>query len=125
MGEENMLPISAVVEAGDYVFLSGIPPIEEGRVVFPGDAAKQTEFLIRRMKRILSLSELSLDHLVYVQVYLKRIQEAEIVNAVYERMMPRPYPARKLVTTDFSAEGVCLEINGIAYRNPKQSKSIS
>ena len=120
-----MLPISSAVEAGDYVFLSGVPPIEEGRVVFPGDAARQTEFIFCRMKQILSSFELSLNHLVYVQVYLRNIQDSENINSVYERMMPRPYPARKLVTTDFTAEGVCLEINGIAYRKLEQTKSIS
>ncbi len=104
-----MLPISSAVAAGDYVFLSGVPPIEEGRVVFPGDAARQTEFIFCRMKQILSSFELSLNHLVYVQVYLRNIQDSENINSVYERTI-LPVPSRCL----FYGSGSCIQVRFVS-----------
>ena len=45
------------------------------------------------------------------------------MNEVYARMMPSPYPARKVIVTAFAREHVCLEINGIAVQEAQRSVS--
>lgn len=117
-----MPPLSTAVSAGDYVFLSGIPPVENGQVIAPQDISLQAEYVLTKMDKVLATFELSLKHLAYVQIYLQSMDDYEKVNAVYEMYMPQPYPARKVITTDFAVKGVHLEMNGIATVKPKESK---
>ena len=58
---------------------------------------------------------MSLKNLAYVQVFLRTMEDAERFNEAYVRRMPRPYPARKVITTDFSSRDVRVEISAIAY----------
>lgn len=104
-----MLPLSTAVSAGDFVFLSGVPPMELSESGIDG----QTRSAIRRMADILQSCGLGLKDLVYVQLYLKDMRDFATVNRIYEEMMPSPYPARKVIQTEFISEA-CVEINGIA-----------
>lgn len=104
-----MLPLSTAVSAGDFVFLSGVPPTDSSE----SGIDAQTRSAIRSMADILQRFGLELKDLVYVQLYLKDMRDFETVNRIYEEMMPGPYPARKVIQTEFiSRTGV--EINGIA-----------
>ena len=115
-----MPPLSTAVSAGDYVILSGIPPVKNGQVIAPQDIALQAEYVLTKMDEVLAAFELSLKHLAYVQIYLQSMDDYETVNAVYERHMPQPYPARKVIITDFAVKGVRLEMNGIATGKTKE-----
>ena len=57
----------------------------------------------------------SLDRVVRSTVYLSDIGNFAPMNEVYEKMMPKPYPAR----TTFGAQlrGILIEIDVIALRN--------
>lgn len=120
-----MLPLSAAVTAGGFVFISGIPPVDRGQVVAPDDAPAQAAFVLEQLARVLSQAGLGLANLAYVQLYLRDMADYDAVNAVYQRLMPRPYPARKVIVTAFAREHVCLEINGIAARGPMERIPLS
>jgi enamine deaminase RidA (YjgF/YER057c/UK114 family) len=124
--EEMILPIRESVRCGDFVFLSGIPPMEDGRVVAPGDVAEQAECVIRRMEAILAQHRMNLGNLAYVQVFLRTMDDVQSFNGVYARRIPRPYPARKVITTEFSSQGVRVEISAIAYSRvgPGKTKKV-
>ena len=113
-----MLPLSTAVASGDLVFLSGVAPLQDGHPVAPDSIEQQTGFMIRRMAEILADFDLSLQNMVYVQIYLRSTEDYAAVNAVYERMMPAPYPARKVIFTTFAVDGMDVEINGIASKAP-------
>jgi 2-iminobutanoate/2-iminopropanoate deaminase len=113
--EKNEMPISEAVRCGEFLFLSGIPPMEAGKVVAPGDAAAQAECVIKRMESVLAQHGMNLGNLAYVQVFLRTMDDVERFNEAYARRMPRPYPARKVITTDFSSRDVRVEISAIAY----------
>ncbi len=112
---KNEMPISEAVRCGEFLFLSGIPPTEAGEVVAPGDVAAQAECVIKRMELVLAQHGMNLGNLAYVQVFLRTMDDAKRFNEAYARRMPRPYPARKVITTDFSSWDVCVEISAIAY----------
>lgn len=112
------LPLSAAVCAGDLVFLSGIPPVEDGRTVAPGDLAAQTACVLRRAGEILGECGLSLNDLVFVHVYLRDMADFGRFNAAYAELMPSPYPARKVIITELPCAEAGIEISGIASRHP-------
>lgn len=114
-----MIPLSPAVAVGDMVYLSGIPPINEGMVVAPDNVTGQAEYILRQIDQMLFRFGMNLSCLVYVQIYLKRMEDYAAMNAVYERLMPAPYPARKVITTAFAREHVQIEINGVASGLPK------
>lgn len=115
-------PIATAVRGGDYVFLSGIPPAENNAVVAKGDLTKQVDFVLEKMAAILAKEGLSLSNLVYVQVYLRSMVGMEELNQCYAEKMPKPYPARKVITTEFALDGVCVEISAIAYAGEKKTE---
>ena len=120
-----MLPLSTAVAVNGFVFLSGIAPVDQGQVVAPDDAPAQAAFALRRMERVLAWKGMGLEDLTYVQLYLRTMADYDAVNEVYARMMPSPYPARKVIVTAFAREHVCMEINGIAVQGSKEYINLS
>lgn len=99
--------------------------VDQGQVVAPDDAPAQAAFALRRMERVLARKGMGLEDLTYVQLYLRTMADYDAVNEVYARMMPSPYPARKVIVTAFAREHVCMEINGIAVQGPKEHINLS
>lgn len=119
-----MLPLSTAVMVNGTVFISGIPPLLSGKLFAPDDPAAQTECVMKRMKEALQAFGMGLEQLAYVQVFLRSIADYQVVNEVYEKLMPMPYPARKVIVTDFVLEQACVEMSGIASLAPKIAISI-
>ena len=59
--ERGKVPLSAAVRAGDFVFVSGLPPIDQktGELV-RGDIVKQTEQVLENVKAALEAAGSSL-----------------------------------------------------------------
>lgn len=119
-----MLPLSTAVMVNGTVYLSGIPPLHSGNLFAPDDPAAQAECVIKRMKEALQAFGMGLEQLAYVQVYLRSIADFQAVNGVYEKLMPMPYPARKVIITDFVLEKARVEMSGIASLSPKNAITI-
>ena len=120
-----MLPLSTAVTVNGFMFLSGIAPMNQGQVVAPDDVSAQAIYALQLMEQILARKNMGLENLAYVQLYLRTMADYDAVNDVYERMMPRPYPARKVIVTASATEPVCLEFNGVAAQGPKECINLS
>lgn len=114
------LPLSDAVMAGDLVFLSGTPPLENGNVYAPEDVKAQTHYIMERICVILKRYGMTLENLVYVQVYLRSLDDYLAMNEVYASYIPAPYPARKVIVAPSPKDHVRIEISGIASIHPKQ-----
>ncbi len=117
----NRLPLSTAIRAGEWVLLSGIPPVRDGAVTAPEDPSRQAELVLDRMTEALGQFNMNLSHLAYVQIFLRDMADLDAINAVYARRMPRPYPARKVICSAFSLPDVRVEMNGYACSLPQQS----
>ncbi len=114
------LPLSDAVMAGDLVFLSGTPPLENGKVHAPEDVKAQTLFIMERINAILKQYNLTRENLVYVQVFLRSLDDYPAMNEAYESCISAPYPARKVIVSELPKDHVRIEISGIASIHPKQ-----
>ncbi len=114
--EKGKVPLSAVVRAGDFVFVSGLPPIDQktGELV-RGDIVKQTEQVLENVKAALEAAGSSLDKVVKVTVFITNAAWFNRVNEVYARYFPHNPPARSFVTIgswpwEFDIEIECIAI---------------
>jgi 2-iminobutanoate/2-iminopropanoate deaminase len=110
---------SWLVRAGDLYFFGGTAALgRDGLLVAPGDVAAQTRAIIERFDEALRDEGLNLAHLAQVSVYLSSLEAYPLMNAVYEKLIPRPYPARKVMQEQpMALGGMVVEMSAIASRH--------
>ncbi|MBT4489057.1 MAG: RidA family protein [Rhodospirillaceae bacterium] len=95
MLEKSKIPLSPAVRAGDFVFVSGMPPIDrETGELIKGDIAAQTEQVLENVKACLEAAGSSLDKVVKCNVYAANSGYFNAVNEVYARYFSHNPPAR-------------------------------
>jgi 2-iminobutanoate/2-iminopropanoate deaminase len=94
------------VAAGDLVIVSGLQSLDaEGRVLHPGDVARQTEEVLGRLEAVLAGAGLGLADVVQTQVTLADFRSYAAYNAVYASHFRPPYPARSTVQAQLGGPG--------------------
>lgn len=108
-------PFSPAVRAGESLYLSGQvaqDPVS-GRLI-QGDAAQQTEQILRNVEAVLRAAGKTLSDVVRVGVFLTDMRDFQAMNAVYDRIFQAPYPARTTVAVAALPLGAAVEIDVIA-----------
>lgn len=109
-------PLSWAVEAGGFVYVSGIPPIDPDRGGFlKGTIEEQTERVLENIKLVLSAAGTNLDKVVKVTIYSVNSANFGRINSVYEKYFKENPPARTFVTVaswplEFDMEIECVAI---------------
>ncbi len=108
---------SHAVEAGGFIFVSGVLPIDyAGDVTIPDDIGKATEVAIGNIKKILEAAGSSLDKVVKVTVFLRDITDFAQMNEVYAAFFSANPPARTCVAVKGIPGGFPLEIEAVATK---------
>lgn len=109
-------PFSPAVRAGTALYLSGQVAQDPatGRLV-DGDAAQQTERILRNVGALLRAAGKSFADVVRAGVYLTDMRDFQAVNAVYARHFEAPYPARTTIGVAALPLGAAVEIDLIAH----------
>jgi 2-iminobutanoate/2-iminopropanoate deaminase len=101
---------SAAVAAGDFVFLG----LHRG---YGDDFATQFDNTFKYLKRTLAEFDLTLAHLVKVNVWLKHIKDLREMEKRFNNYFEKDhFPARMTCTTEFIDDDILLMIDGVAYR---------
>ena len=110
-------PYSLGIAAGDYVFLSGQIPLDgaTGKLA-PGDIEAQTEQVFRNIKALLENAGVTMAQVVKATVFMTDLTEFAAMNAVYEKNVPAPYPARSTIQVAGLPMGAKVEIEMLAWR---------
>lgn len=110
-------PYSQAVIFGNLVITSGqIPLNAEGQLV-EGGITEQTEQVFANLRAVLEAAHTGLDRVVKTTVFLADMNEFAAMNAVYEKHIPAPYPARSTVQVARLPRDVRVEIEVIAERH--------
>jgi 2-iminobutanoate/2-iminopropanoate deaminase len=109
------IPLSAAVDAGDILFLSGQLALRDGRI--QGDVARQTELIFDSIAVILAEAGLNLDHVVKATIWLSDPTDFSAFNAVYSERLLSPYPARSCVISQLVLPDARVEIEVVASRS--------
>jgi 2-iminobutanoate/2-iminopropanoate deaminase len=110
-------PYSQAILAGDFLFISGQIPInpKTGKVE-ESTIEGQTAQVLANIKAILETLGLSFEHVVKTEIYLKDMQDFQVVNAIYAEKFSHPNkPARQTMQVGKLPLDVLLEISCIAY----------
>ena len=105
------------IEAGDYVYVSGQGPCRQDGST-PANFADQLRQSLENVRSALEAVGLTMDHLVYVQVYLEDINQYGELDKVFADYFPKIPPARAVLGVARVPEPP-LQITAVAVRDLK------
>ena len=111
----RVIPLSNVVRAGDFVFISGQIPFGSDGVVISSGFEEQVRQVMSNLSDALSEAGCSLTDLVKCNVWLEDTRNFVAFNNVFKEYFPENPPARSTVHSALMVEAG-IEIEGIAYR---------
>lgn len=108
-------PYSQAIKANGFLFVSGQIPLDpvSGQIVY-GGIELQTYQVLNNLKAILAHEGLTCDDVVKATVFLKDLEDFEVVNKVYAQYFTNEPPARACVQVAKLPRDVSVEIEVIA-----------
>jgi len=106
-------PYSAAVKAGDTLYVAGIT--DRGGAT-PSESAQR---VMENFKGSVEAGGLSMDDLVWVQVFSSNLADYDAFNAVYKTYFKGPMPARAYLGVDHLLGNARFEVMGIGVRKAK------
>ena len=103
-------PFSAAVWAGNTLYVAGTT---DGGAPTPKDGAK---LVLDHIKATVEKAGLTMDDLVWVQVFATDLKDFNDFNAVYRTYFKGPMPARAFLGAGSLLGGAHFEVMGIAYK---------
>ncbi len=122
-GPKPVGPYSPGIFAGDFLYVSGqgardpagnLPPTVRGQV-------RQT---LDNVKLIVEAAGLTLEHVVYSQVYLDNVVKYDDMDRVWREYFPKAPPARAVLGVHRMPTDTPVEINAVAVRDLSRRKPI-
>ncbi|MDA0845014.1 MAG: RidA family protein [Proteobacteria bacterium] len=109
------LSLSRAVRAGDFVFLTGQVPMQNGAVMTHGSIEDQTRVVLDDITATLALAGCDRNDVVKSMVWLTSRDDFPGFNAVYAEYFPEQPPARSAIVNELLVD-VKVEIELIAYK---------
>ncbi len=110
-------PYSHIIEAGGFLFLSGVDPIDlEKGLIVTDDIVKATEIVLENMKRSLESVGSSLAKVVKVTVFMRDMGDFNKLNEVYASYFPVDPPARTCIAVKEVPGNFPLKVECIAIK---------
>jgi len=108
-------PYSQAIKANGFIFVSGQVAIDPAtQQVVAGDAAAQTDRVLRNLSEILEAAGSGLGKVVRATVFLKNMGDFTVMNEVYGKYFSSAPPARSTVEVARLPKDVLVEIDVIA-----------
>lgn len=117
-GRPATLPFSDAVLAGDTLYLSRRIGIDPATGVVPDDIGQELRLLFDGIEAVLHEADMTMDDLVWVQVYSPDISLWERFNAAYVKRFSKELPARAFIGSGKLLKGGRFEMLGVAIRRP-------
>ena len=109
------LSLSRAVRAGDFVFLTGQVPMQNGAVMTHGSIEDQTRAVLDDITATLAMAGCDRNDVVKSMVWLTSREDFPGFNAVYAEYFPERPPARSAIVNDLLVD-VKVDIEVIAYK---------
>jgi reactive intermediate/imine deaminase len=115
-GRAVQAPFSDAVLVGNTVYLAGRIGVDPKTGRPPDDLEQEIRLVLDGMKAALAEAGMSMDNLVYVQVYCPDLTLYDKFNAVYRTYFSKDFPARAFLGSGPLLRGAHFEVQGIAVR---------
>lgn len=109
------LSLSRAIRAGDFVYLTGQIPMQDGVVMTEETIEEQTRVVLEAIKATLALADCSLSDVVKSMVWLRERADFPGFDGVYADYFPQDPPARSAVISELLVD-VRVEVEVVAYR---------
>ena len=103
------------VDAGDYLYVSGQGPHRPDGSL-PATFEAQVRQALHNVKSVVETAGLTMEHVVYTQVYLEDLSKYREVNRVFAEVFPKGPPALAVLGVARLSEP-SVQINAVAVRN--------
>ena len=108
-------PYSVAIRTDGLVFASGTIGVDPATGEFvAGGVEEQTRQALKNLGEVLKAGDSSLEQVVKTTVFLQKMSEFTLMNAVYAEFFPREAPARSTVEVAALPKGAAVEIEAIA-----------
>ena len=112
-------PYTPGISAGDFFYVSG-QGARDAQSQMPDGIAAQTRQCMENVKAIVEAAGLTMEHIVYTQIYLADINNYDAMNQVYTSYFKTP-PARSVIGVARMPTDTPVEISAVAIRSGKRS----
>ncbi len=109
------LSLSRAIRAGDFVFVTGQIPMNDGEPMAWGTIEEQTRAVLDAIQTTLGEADCGLADVVKSMVWLTDRADFPGFNAVYAEYFPSQPPARSAVVNDLLVD-VRVEVEVVAYK---------
>lgn len=116
-------PYSPGIAVGGYLYISG-QGAHRPDGSMPGTFAEQVKQTLENVKSVVAADGLTMEHIVYVQVYLEDMQQFAEMNSIYAQYFPKAPPARATLGVA-KLPGTTVEMNAVAVRDIATKKPVS
>lgn len=113
---------SSATDAGDYVYISAQGPHRPDGGL-PADFAAQVRQALENVKTVVQSTGLTMEHVVYTQVYLEDISKYSEMNAAFGEFFPKDPPARAVLGVARNPDGL-VQINAVAVRSLAERRAV-
>src|SRR5437879_4078239 len=117
-------PYSPGILAGDYLYVSG-QGAANADGTFPEHAQEQAAQCLANVRRIVEAAGLTMDHIVYAQVYLKDLHAADDLDQAWRKVFPNRPPARAMIGAHRMPTDTPVEITVVAVRDLSRKQAIA
>lgn len=109
-------PFSDGVLVGNTLYIAGRLGLDAKTGKPPDDVDQEARIVLDGIKSVLTEAGMTMDDLVFVQVFCPDVSLYPKFNEVYKAYFGKDYPARAFVGSGPLVRGVHFEINGIAVK---------
>ena len=116
-GRPASLPFSDGVLVGDTLYLSGRLGIDPATGLSAQDVNEELRLLFDGFEAVLAAAGMSMDDLVYVQIYSPDVSLWDVFNKAYVKRFSREFPARAFLGSGPLLLNARFEMIGVAVKS--------
>jgi len=111
---EAIGPYSQAVFANNTLYCSGQIALDKNGALVNGNISDETKQVINNIREVLKAAKMDFTNVVKSTIFLKNIQDFNVVNKIYEKVFDDNPPARETVEVSNLPKNVNIEISVIA-----------
>ncbi len=116
---EDIVGYSRAVRIGNTIEVAGTTAVENGQVLFKGDAAGQTDFILKKIALALQQAGADITDVVRTRIYVTQIAQWEAIGRVHGMYFGAIKPATTMVeVSNLIDKDMLVEIEVTAIVQP-------
>ena len=122
-GPKPVGPYSPGIVAGDFLYVSG-QGARDREAKLPDTVDGQVKQSLENIKGIVEAAGLTMEHVVYSQVYLDDMAKYDTMDRIWKEYFPKAPPARSVLGVFRMPTDTPVEISAVAIRDLSRKKPI-